>query len=325
MKMNGTGTVRQKAVGALVLLIITCSLFPLGAVATEGGSGHYFPGTVATLIDLAPTKPGWVIEPVYLHYEGDVTASKQIPVAGLTTTGMDASLDILILGGLYSFSQPVLGATYSVGAYLPYVSMTVKAKVNSQLGSKSVRDDENGLGDMMIIPAMMAWKDSPWQYNAALSVYAPTGKYELGDLANTGLNYWSFDPFVGVSYNHPTLGFNAALHGGVIFNTENNDTDYQSGSMLHLEGSIQQLLPVGPGFISLGAEAFYLQQLESDSGQKKVLGDFEGRTAGIGPVLGYLLPLGENTLVTELRWLPELDTENRLEGNYLFLKIVYQF
>jgi len=302
-----------------------CIFFPFNVMATEGGSGHYIPGTVATLIDLAPTKPGWVVEPIYLHYDGDAGTSQEIPVAGLDTLGASAELDVLLAGGLYSFATPVFGATYSVGAYLPLVWMSVEAGVKGDLRLKSIRDEENGLGDMIIIPAMMAWKDGPWQFNASLSVYAPTGEYEPGTLANTGLNYWSFDPIVGVSYNHPTLGFNAALHGGVTFNTENNDTDYQSGSMLHVEGTVQQLLPVGPGFISLGAEGFYLEQLGADSGQRDIFGDFKGRSAGVGPVLGYVLPLGDDTLVTELRWLPELDTKNRLKGDYIWLKIVYQF
>jgi hypothetical protein len=35
------------------------------AVAAEGGTTHYLPGAVATIIDLAPTQPGWVIEPIY--------------------------------------------------------------------------------------------------------------------------------------------------------------------------------------------------------------------------------------------------------------------
>jgi hypothetical protein len=308
-----------------VLVSIASILLPLNTLASEGGAGHYLPGAVATLIDLAPSKPGWVVEPIYLHYEGDVDPAQQIPVAGVDTLGMNAKLDVLMLGGLYSFKQPVLGATYSVGAYLPYVWMTVEAEVVTLRRDAYVRDQQSGLGDVSLIPLMMAWENGFWQYNAILSVNAPTGEYELGDLANPGLNYWSFDPVVGVSYNHPTLGFNAALHGGVTFSTENNDTDYQSGSMFHLDGSVQQMLPVGPGFVSLGAEAFYLQQLSSDSGQREIFGDFKGRSAGIGPVLGYILPVGEDTLVTELRWLPELETKNRLKGDYIWLKIVYQF
>jgi hypothetical protein len=47
---------------------------------------------------------------------------------------------------------------------------------------------------------------------------------------------------------------------------------------------------------------------------------------GIGPVIDYLLPFqsGE-TLAMELRWLPELDTKNAVEGDYLWLKLAYIF
>ena len=132
-------------------------------------------------------------------------------------------------------------------------------------------------------------------------------------------------PPLGVSYNNDKIGFNAALYVGAAFNTENPDTDYRSGTTLHLDGSVQQLLPVGPGFLGIGAEAFYLEQVTADSGRGARLGDFMGRTAGVGPVLSYILPRGKETLVAELRWLPELDVKNRLEGDYIWLKLVYQF
>jgi hypothetical protein len=110
-----------------------------------------------------------------------------------------------------------------------------------------------------------------------------------------------------------------------LFNTENPDTDYRSGTLVHLEGSVQQLIPAGKGFLSLGLEGFWVEQVTADSGQRPILGDFKGRTAGLGPVLGYVLPLGQQNFVTELRWLRELDTKNRLEGDYVWLKLVYQF
>jgi hypothetical protein len=53
------------APAALALAVLT--LTPVGAHAAEGGSTHYAPGAVATMTDLAPTQPGWVIEPIYLH------------------------------------------------------------------------------------------------------------------------------------------------------------------------------------------------------------------------------------------------------------------
>lgn len=254
------------------------------------------PGTLATLIDLAPTKPGFVIEPIYLHYGGEASASRSFPLVGEATANLEATIDAVLLGGFYTFEPTVLGAHYSVGAFLPYSWVTVEGNVTTGPVTGRRKDSESGFGDITLIPAMLAWKTGSWQFNTLLSVYAPTGEYDDDRLANPGLNYWTFDPAAGVSYNNAEIGFNAALHGGITLNTENPDTDYRSGSLVHIEASVQQLLPLGPGFVGLGAEGFYLQQVTGDSGSGANLGDFEGRTVGIGPVLTYLLPLGEDTL-----------------------------
>jgi hypothetical protein len=42
-------------------------------------------------------------------------------------------------------------------------------------------------------------------------------------------------------------------------------------------------------------------------------------------VLGYVRPMGKQNFVAELRWLPELEAKNRLEGDYIWLKTVYHF
>jgi hypothetical protein len=183
----------------------------------------------------------------------------------------------------------------------------------------------SGFGDMTVVPVMLAWKTGDWQIETLMPIYAPTGNYQKGRLGNPGLNYWTFDPMVGVVYSDRKSGFNAMLHVGYGMNTENPDTDYQSGSLLHFDGAIQQILPVGSGFLTLGAEGFYFEQVTGDSGAGAVLGDFKGRTAGIGPVLGYIHPLGKQALLFELKWLPELDTKNRLEGDYVWLKMAYKF
>ena len=47
--------------------------------------------------------------------------------------------------------------------------------------------------------------------------------------------------------------------------------------------------------------------------------------AGLGPVMGYILPLDKQSLVFEVKWLPELDTKKRLEGDYIWLKMVLIF
>ena len=42
-------------------------------------------------------------------------------------------------------------------------------------------------------------------------------------------------------------------------------------------------------------------------------------------MLGYILPIGQQKLIFELKWLAELDTKNRLNGDYVWLKMVYKF
>ena len=290
------------------------------ALAEEGGAGHVAPGGVATFIDVAPNRAGWVLEPIYTHYDGSLSRTRDIPIGGLKSLGLDVDLDVLTLGALYTVDDLLWGAHYSFGVFAPYTWMEVSGNVNDF----EVRDTVQGVGDLTLIPMMLAWTDEAWQYSASLSVYAPTGDYNAGDLANLGLNYWTADPVVNVAYSNPETGFNFNAFMGVTFNSENSATDYKSGSMFHLEGSIQQLLPVGPGYLALGVDAFYFEQVSGDSGSGAKR-DFKGRTKGIGPVIGYVLPVGTDNWVFEAKWLPESNVENRLEGDYVWVKVVYQF
>jgi len=293
----------------------------LAANAEEGGSGHYVPGGVAMLIDYPPTQPGWIVQPLFLHYDGEFSSSRALPVAGLISAGLEATIDAVTLGGFYTFEQKVLGAHYSVGVYVPYVWM----EVTGTLDGFSRTDKVDGLSDIALIPATLAWKSGSWQFNALLPVIAPTGDYEVGRFANQGLNYWTFDPTVGAAFSNEKTGFNCGVHAGITFNTENEDTKYKSGSVLHVEVSAQQLLPVGTGFFGFGINGFLYEQISGDSGSGSTLGDFKGRSLGIGPVIDYILPTETGTWVFEAKWLPEFDTENRLEGDYFWVKGAWQF
>jgi hypothetical protein len=293
------------------------------AIAGEGGTSHIMPGANATLVDLPPTAPGGFFKPMYIHYQGNVSAT--VPTAAGIVANLNADADTLVLGGGYGLEQTILGgAHFSVAAFLPYTWLSISGN-SAALGGLQIQNSVSGIGDLTVVPAMLAWKSGDWQYDFLMPVYAPTGSYETGRLGNTGLNYWTFDPIVGAAYSNGKSGFNAALHMGYAINTENNDTRYKSGDILHVDASMQQILPLGSGFGNVGAEAWYFQQVTCDSGSGATLGCFKGRTAGIGPVLGYIQPLGEQKLIFEFKWLPELDTKNRLNGDYLWLKLVYKF
>jgi hypothetical protein len=318
------GCGKRLAAAILASLIAT----PAAVHAGEGGTTHVTPGAMATLADNPPADgPLTFVKPMYMHYNGSATA--QIPTAAGLAGNLDATSNTLALVAGHAFGTKVLGgATYTMIAALPYTWLDVSANVQARGGTTvaHVQNSVSGLGDLTLIPAMLAWKSGDWQFNALLPIYAPTGSYKEGRLGNPGLNYWTFDPTLGAVYSNAKSGFNALAHLGYAMNTENNATDYKSGDLLHFDSAVQQILPAGPGFVTLGAEGFYFQQMTCDSGAGAVLGCFKGRTAGLGPVLGYIHPLSKTeSLLFELKWLAEMETKNRLDGDYIWLKMVYRF
>ncbi len=214
------------------------------------------PGANATMVDLPPTSPGGFFKPMYINYRGD--ASARVPTAAGIVANLNADANTLALGGGYGFEQTVLGgAHYSVAAFLPYTWLSISGN-SAALGGKQIQNSVSGIGDLTVVPVMLAWKSDVWQYDFLMPVYAPTGSYEVGRLGNTGLNYWTFDPIFGAAYSNPKSGLSAAAHLGYAINTENNDTSYKSGDILHLDASVQQIFPLGSGFANVGLRGLVL-------------------------------------------------------------------
>ena len=314
---------RWPLLAGLILLALIAA--PQTIIAGEGGVSHAIPGSMATLSDLPGLSQAWFLKPMYLHYSG--TFSAQLPTAVGLAGDVDATTNTVALAGGRTFETTVLGgAHYTLAVALPYTWVDITANVQTPIGTRRIQNSVSGFGDLTVLPVMLAWKTGDWQIDAILPIYAPIGSYKQGRLGNTGLNYWTFDPTIGAVYSNKDSGFNATLHAGYAVNTENSATQYQSGSVLHFEGVLQQFLPLGSGLLSIGAEGFYFTQVSGDSGAGATLGDFKGMTAGLGPVLGYILPLeNKQSLVFELKWLAEVDTKKRLEGDFVWLKLVYRF
>jgi len=126
-------------------------------------------------------------------------------------------------------------------------------------------------------------------------------------------------------YMGVTNGREASVFVGADFNTENDDTAYQSGTQFHVDGTLAQHFPLFGGLAGVGVNGFWYEQVTGDSGPGATLGDFEGRTAGVGPVLSYAFKIGKVDLIAEAKWLHELETRNRLEGDTVWFKFVAKF
>jgi hypothetical protein len=315
----------------LIVFVALAILAPLSTHAEEGGSGHYMPGAAASFIDALPGKPGLAVANFFNYYDGN--ASKQLPVGGLITGSLDATAYSDTVVALYKTPLKLLGGNYAFGVAIPYAWVEAKGKLQAtgpegQNITRTKTERADGIGDILLYPFMIGWTalNGDLKYDVRLGIYAPTGDYTKGNLANVGKNYWTFEPMVALSYISSKIGFELSAFAGLDFNTKNNDTEYQSGTQFHLEITAAEHFPLFGGLIGVGANFFYYQQISADSGPgTAVLGDFKGRTIGIGPVVSYVTKVWGKDLVTEVKWLPELDVGNRLEGDYVWFKLGMSF
>lgn len=288
--------------------------------AEEGGSGHYAPGATADFIDTLPGKPGFVFADAFTYYHGDATPP--IDFAGNVTLNAHATLYADSIFALYETPLTLLGGNYAVATVIPYVWLKVDGNVKVGPLNPKVSDSTDGLGDITLYPFMLGWTNAmDMKYDVRLGVYAPTGEYEKGKLANAGRNYWTFEPAVSFSWLSTKIGTEFTVFSGFDFNTENQDTDYQSGTSWHLDGTVAQHLPLFGGFAGVGAEGFVYEQITGDSGSGATLGSFEGHTYGVGPVVSYAHKIGKVDFAGEVKWLQEVDVQKRLKGDYLWVKL----
>ncbi len=184
----------MKVVNSLTLLALVtlATLVPISAHTEEGGSGHYMPGGAASFIDTLPGKPGLAIANYFNYYDGDASVSKQLPSGGLVAAGLDATAYSDTVVALYQTPLKLLGGYYAVGLAIPYVWLKAKGQVTGPLGNTiTVRDRANGIGDITLYPFMLGWTglNGDLKYDVRLGIYAPTGDYDKGKLANVGKNY----------------------------------------------------------------------------------------------------------------------------------------
>jgi len=309
----------------LSVAILTATLLSTALRAEEAGSGHYLPGAMSSFIDVPPGKEGFVYVNLFTFYNGSATAGKQLSLAGQVVLNVNA--DVYADTSLFLYQTPwkIAGGQYAVGIAVPYVWMNVRGDVQVGARTAAARDTASGLGDISFFPLMLVWKKGDLSYGVNLGIYAPTGDFTRGALANLGKNFWTFEPSAYVSWLSSKIGTEVSVFAGFDFNTKNDTTDYHSGTTFHVDATVAQHLPLGKGFVGVGANAFYYQQITADSGSGAKLGGFEGRTTGVGPVLSYVTKVGGKDVVAELKWLPELGVERRLKGDTIWFKAAVAF
>lgn len=280
-----------------------------------------------------PPVPGLYVRDDAYHYEG--SAGRTI-FDGRVSLEVDEQYlaDLLAITWVTPFK--ILGGTYAVAVVPSFLQMDVDVGVQIQpfrvpinrfldptIGPLSfeIGQSELAQGDTAFAPLILGWHSGNLWWNYGLFGFAPTGEYDKTNLANTSLHHWALMQRLAGTYFDPQKGFQAT--GAVVYsvNWENPATDYETGNILNLEGSVTQNF----GALGVGGVAYAMIQTTPDSGAGARLGSFESRVYGAGPIVTYTLGEGISALTLLAKWYAEFDARNTFEGNTVDVAASFKF
>jgi hypothetical protein len=304
----------------VVLFVLVVSLGAREVHAAEGGFSFYLPGTVGDIALAQASEPGLQVANTVFYQSGD--AGRAV-LQGNVNVGLDLTLALDIFFAGYTFEQKVLGATYTVGAAIPYGYAKLEADITTAGGrSFSAERDATDIGDAVLVPLELTWTTDDLSIQLGHAIYAPTGAYDVDEVVNIGLNHWGFDTTLAATYFNLESGTEVSVSPGFIVNTKNDDTDYTSGNEFHLDFTANQFLSET---FALGVRGYYYKQLTGDSGSGAILGDFKGEGFGLGPGFIWFPEFAAGKLAVLGKWIHDLDATNRFDSDYGTLTVAWTF
>jgi hypothetical protein len=273
--------------------------------ATEGGGSLYPNGAEAFTAGALPP-PGTYGMVFAEHY----TANRVNGADGhnLNVPGFKVTADAVVSRFIWVTDTKLWGGDLVFHAIVPMVNLQVSAAGHTQ--------NKTGVGDITTGPGLGFHHSANLHSVIGLDFYLPTGDYHQNDLANIGRNYYAVEPLYVLSTIDPT-GFNGDIKAGYLFNQRNKDTGYHSGNEFHFDYAVGWGL--GHGWTA-GAGGYYYQQATPDRQAGADLANSKGKAFAIGPTLKY--DSGKGWFAT-LKWQKEVRSENRAQGNALWLKTVF--
>ncbi len=305
---------------ALSLLMATLILGQQTANATEFGASYYFPGISVTFAPGMAPHTGTVGVNQMLFQN---TKANQVVAGGRLETDIKSKLFLDVIGVTHTFkSSAEDDKTYQVGAFIPYGNLDVQPTISSDVGSRSTSSSSTDIGDATLLGSVY-WKTGDYHYKVSESIFMPTGAYDKMNLSNVGRNYWGFDTTFAVTHLNMKNGVEWSIAPGIMFNTKNEDTDYDSGDEFHIEFALNR--HYFKDHYAVGIQGYYYKQISGDEGSGARLGSFKGEAFGVGPAVLWTPPAGKGNVSVIAKWLFDVEHQNRLHGDFGQLMIAYKF
>jgi hypothetical protein len=298
----------------VLLAIVAIASVPRASIADQGGISFWLPGLFGSLAAV-PGQPGWSLSTLYVHTSVAANAGKSFPLNGQIVTGLKGGGNLAAVGPTYTFTTPVLGGQAALsllaigGGSEASISATLTGpRGNTLSGTRT--DTRTGFGDLFP-QASLKWNEGVHNWLTYMTGDIPVGAYDARRLANLGLGHGAIDGGAGYTFLDPQTGHELSAVVGLTYNFTNHAIDYQNGIDFHLDWGASQFLSKE---VFVGLVGYLFNQITGDSGPGARLGSFESRVAGIGPQIGWLVPISGMQGFLGLKGCREFAAQNRAPG-----------
>ncbi len=226
----------------------------------------------------------------------------------------------LTLRAIWMTDKTVLGGRYAAAIVVPLVYLDATLPTDNydyMTNTLTMKNgDDTSVGDVTVTPGIIAWDlGNNFSVAGGLDISVPVGHYSKSDVISVGRNYWSFQPVLSLTYKNPE-GFEAHAVSRLMFNTENNATDYTTGNEFNSDISVGYNLNESFRF---GIQGYIWKQLTDDK-QDGVKQDFKSEAYGAGPILTYKKGPAEFNLA----WVHDWEAKNTTLGDEYFFKMNFK-
>lgn len=288
------------------------------AYAAQGGYTNYIPGAYGDFAVAVAPDPGFYWNNLFYYYTANTEKTVR---GGKLIADLALDLGIYLPSALLVSDKKIFGGRYGFGAYIPIIYQKFSGSFSLGPLQKPFAENTTSFGDMGIIPISLWWTFDSFHIHAFEQITVPIGSYDKNSLVNAGLNYWSFDTNLAMTYLNQKIGTEISINFGHIYNTENNAAHYQTGQEFHADYMLNQFLSKT---FAIGLHGFYYNQITGDSGSRALLGDFKGEVAGIGPALMWIPKTKNKNFIISVKWLHEYYAKHRMKGENILLNCTFK-
>ncbi|MBS7805953.1 transporter [Rhizobiales bacterium TNE-4] len=293
---------------------IVLSSFICGhAFADQYGVPFWLSGQYASMSAIPPV-PGWSLVTLGNLYRGSVNQTPLLPIAEVNEKSTTATA--LFQPG-YAFKDRLFGAT-------PYISVAMgpgvaHSTISAPIYGSKVSQTSFGFSDITPFGSL-SWNEGTNNFMIYLTGNIPTGTFNKNRLSNIGIGHSAIDSGAAYTFFNPETGWEFSALSGITYNFTNAYTNYKNGVDFHTDSGASRWLSKN---WQIGIAGYVYYQLSNDSGGGDIIGGNRSRVAAIGPQIGYLFQDKSGILYINLRGYQEFWTQNRTQGQNVFLTMSY--